>query len=55
MSKDIISSPGPGAYNASDHLTRDKSPSIAVSSTKRNNFIHKEEASKPGPGNYDVN
>jgi len=54
MSKDILCSPGPGAYNASDYLTRDKSPSVAISQTKRNNFIMNEEASKLGPGNYEV-
>ena len=46
-------SPGPGAYEPSDNLTRDKSPQYKMGTTTKERSVSKEARDKPGPGHYD--
>jgi len=49
-----VSNIGPGAYEASDFLTRDRSPNVNFGTTTRTNFVNKDANDRPGPGNYEV-
>ena len=51
--KDYI--PGPGAYNETDTLMRDKSPSYRLGSGLRSEIVSREAAIKPAPGHYHHN
>ena len=50
LNKDFV--PGPGAYNDTDTLLRDKSPSFRLGSGKRSEIVSKESATSPAPGHY---
>ena len=53
--KSKLLSPGPGAYDANHFVSKDKTPAASFSKTKRSELIGKEDKSKLGPGNYDLN
>ena len=53
--KDRLLSPGPGAYDANHFVHKDRTPAAGFSKTGRNSIIGKEDLSKLGPGNYEVN
>ena len=48
-------SPGPGAYDASDRITKDKSPSFRMGglSARLEGLSSKQASELPGPGAYD--
>lgn len=52
--KDKINAPGPGAYEANKNAVKDKVRAAAFGKVSRDNYISKEEKSKPGPGNYNI-
>lgn len=52
--KSYNQSPGPGAYDYKNDLTKDKVKSFKQSTTKRQEVVSKEESSKIGPGHYNV-
>jgi hypothetical protein len=54
LDRDRIASPGPGAYNPNDFVTKDRSPNVDFSKTKRTNIVGQSSASGLGPGVYDV-
>jgi hypothetical protein len=45
-------SPGPGAYDPKEFLTKDKTPSYKVSNSKRNEIVNRTISELPGPGAY---
>lgn len=47
-------SPGPGAYEPKHTLNKDASTTYKIGNTSRKEIVSKEDLSKPGPGNYDV-
>jgi hypothetical protein len=46
--------PGPGAYEPTDQVVRDRTPTYGFGKTERTQIVAKEEKNKPGPGNYDM-
>lgn len=46
-------SPGPGGYDPTSTLTKDKVISQKMSSSKRTEMVSKSVMDLPGPGNYD--
>ena len=47
------SKPGPGAYNPSDFLSKDKVPTALIPKSNRADIVSAEARSSPGPGIYD--
>lgn len=45
-------SPGPGAYNTKDNLTKSAVASYRQAQSKRTDVVSKERLNSPGPGNY---
>ena len=46
-------SPGPGAYDAKDTLVKDSVSKVAISTSRREDFVSKTAREMPGPGIYD--
>lgn len=53
--KDRLLSPGPGAYDANTFVNKDKTPATSFGKTRRSEIVSKEDRSKLGPGNYELN
>ena len=45
-------SPGPGAYDARDEMTKCKNPSYNLGHERRQSFLDKTAMQNPGPGSY---
>lgn len=52
--KSNIFTPGPGAYEPSEKVVRDRTPNYGFGNTERTHIVDKEEKYKPGPGNYEL-
>ncbi len=53
--KDIVTNnhPGPGAYQASEHIVKDRVISHKISKSERVDIVSREAKNLPGPGVYD--
>lgn len=47
------SEPGPGAYDASDDLTRPAAVKVGFGSSSREDWVSKHQRQMPGPGSYE--
>jgi hypothetical protein len=54
VSKEVMLSPGPGAYDANINAVKDKVRNVGFGKTQRSGFVGKDDKLKPGPGNYDI-
>lgn len=56
ISRDQMTSPGPGAYDANVNAIKEKvrNTTAAFGKSQRSGFVGKDERIKPGPGNYDI-
>lgn len=50
--KQDMSSPGPGGYDATTSLSKDRTPAYKISQSTRNDIVAKSIKDLPGPGAY---